>query len=147
VVKSALRKGGVMKTTDEPVSLLLVDDELDFLAAVKKALSSRGFDVETAENGDRAVERLRQYRPDVVVLDVKMPGIDGVQLFRRIHLVYPEVPVILLTGHGTVKQAFETSKEGVFEYLTKPCDVDELAFVVRQAARGESRGHGWPAEQ
>jgi DNA-binding NtrC family response regulator len=136
-----------MNTTDEPVSLLLVDDELDFLAAVKKALSSRGFDVETAENGERAVERLRQHRPDVVVLDVKMPGIDGVQLFRRIHLVYPDVPVILLTGHGTVKQAFETSKEGVFEYLTKPCDVDELAGVVRQAARREFRGDGWAVEQ
>ncbi len=124
-----------MNTINDKISLLLVDDERDFLEAMSRALSGRGFEVQTAENSRQAVARLRADRPDVVVLDVKMPGIDGVQLFRRINLVYPDLPVILLTGHGTVQQAFETSKEGVFEYLTKPCDVDDLMDAARRAAR------------
>jgi two-component system, NtrC family, response regulator AtoC len=131
-------RGDIMPATQEKISLLLVDDERDFLDAAAAALSRRGFDVDTARSGERAVEMMKQKCPDVIVLDVKMPGIDGVQLFHRLNLVYPDIPVILLTGHGTVQQAFETSKRGVFEYLTKPCDIDDLACVVRRAHQGRS---------
>ena len=128
-----------MSINEEKVFLLLVDDEQDFLEAIERALSNRGFEVATAACGVDAIECLRRSQPDVAVLDVKMPDIDGVQLFKRLHLVYPDLPVILLTGHGTVQQAFETSRDGVFEYLTKPCDVDELAAVARRAAGREAR--------
>ncbi len=71
---------------------------------------------------------------DVVVLDVKMPGIDGVSTFREIKQMAPSLPVLILTGHGNIEQAFETSREGVYEYLTKPCDVATLASVARLAS-------------
>ena len=93
-----LGRGAIMPSIQEKISLLLVDDERDFLEAAAAALSRRGFDVDTANSGEQAVRMVKQKRPDVIVLDVKMPGIDGVQLFHRLSLVYPEIPVILLTG-------------------------------------------------
>jgi len=127
------------------IRLLMVDDERDFLQAVEPGMARRGFDVSLAESGIRALELLEQQTFDVVVLDVKMPGIDGVDTFREISRRYPGLPVILLTGHGDISQAFETSREGVHEYLTKPCDVERLAEVVREAAsRGRPREEAQP---
>ncbi|MBT3221557.1 MAG: response regulator [Proteobacteria bacterium] len=114
--------------------VLLVDDEVEFLDSIARALSRRGFEVQRAEHGEAALKRLQKGQTDVVVLDVKMPGMDGVDVFREIKLRWPHLAVVLLTGHGTVSQAFTTSKEGVFEYLTKPCDIDNLVDVVRRAA-------------
>jgi len=113
--------------------LLLVDDELDFLEATSRALSRRGFEVKTAEDGVRALELILQHSFDVVVLDVRMPGMDGAEVFHQIKERKPTLPVLMLTGHGSIKQAFETSREGVFEYLTKPCDIDKLVKVARRA--------------
>ncbi len=87
-----------------------------------------------AFDGAGALDLLSRRAFDVVVLDVKMPGIDGVDTFRAIKRKMPDLPVILLTGHGNLSQAFETSREGVFDYLTKPCDVEKIAEVVRRAA-------------
>ena len=120
------------------IRLLLVDDERDFLHAVEPGLVRRGFDVTVAETGMKALDILSQNEFDVVILDVKMPGLDGVDTFREIKRMAQDLPVVLLTGHGSIQQAFETSREGVFEYLTKPCDVEEIARVVRGAAE-----RGW----
>jgi len=111
----------------------MVDDEREFLQAVGPGLVRRGFEVTLAESGVRALELLASRSFDVVVLDVKMPGVDGVEVFRQVKARHPELPVIMLTGHGSIQQAFETSREGVQEYLTKPCDVETLAQVVREA--------------
>jgi DNA-binding NtrC family response regulator len=111
----------------------MVDDEEEFLQAVEPGLARRGFEVVTAGSGGRALELLVSRSFDVVVLDVKMPGIDGVDTFREIKRVCPGLPVILLTGHGNIQQAFETSREGVSDYLTKPCEVERLAQVLRGA--------------
>jgi two-component system, NtrC family, response regulator HydG len=135
-----------MSQTRPNVRLLMVDDERDFLQAVEPGMARRGFDVTLAESGIRALELLEQRTFDVVVLDVKMPGIDGIDTFREISRRYPGLPVILLTGHGDISQAFETSREGVHEYLTKPCDVEKLAEVVREAAsRGRPREEAHPS--
>lgn len=123
-----------MSGTDPTIRLLMVDDERDFLHAVEPGLIRRGFEVTLAETGMRALDLLAQAEFDVVILDVKMPGLDGVDTFREIKRIAPGLPVVLLTGHGNVQQAFETSREGVHEYLTKPCDVEEIARVVREAA-------------
>jgi len=117
----------------EEIRVLLVDDEREFLEAVAPGLGRRGFEVSMADSGTAALELLANQTFDVIVLDVKMPGINGVDTFREIKRSVPDLPVILLTGHGNVEQAFETSREGVFEYLTKPCDVEELAKVARRA--------------
>jgi len=113
--------------------LLLVDDEQEFLDGTSRALRRRGFDVQTACGAEEALELVQVSRFDVAVLDVKMPGMNGVELFRRLRARWPWMPVVMLTGHGTVQQAFQTSREGVVEYLTKPCDVEVLADTVRDA--------------
>jgi len=115
------------------IRLLLVDDEAEFLEAVRPGLARRGFHVTTAESGQAALQHLRSEEFHVVVLDVKMPGIDGVDTFREIKRIAPSLPVIMLTGHGSIQQAFDTSREGVYDYLAKPCDVDRLATIARQA--------------
>ncbi len=122
-----------MATSPQDIRLLLVDDEAEFLEAVRPGLARRGFQVTLAESGQAALDHLSQEDCDVVVLDVKMPGIDGVDTFREIKRIAPSLPVIMLTGHGSIQQAFDTSREGVYDYLAKPCDVEQLATVARQA--------------
>jgi len=122
-----------MTAIPHELRLLLVDDEVEFLAAMTPGLIRRGFEVRVAENGHAALDLLRTETVDVVVLDVKMPGIDGVETFHEIKRVAPGLPVILLTGHGSIPQAFETSRDGVANYLAKPCEVQRLADAARQA--------------
>ena len=129
-----------MTESNEEIRILIVDDEKEFLQAVEPGLVRRGFDVTLAESGSAALELVQARIFDVVVLDVKMPGINGVDTFREIYRTLPDLPVILLTGHGNMEQAFESSRDGVYEYLTKPCDVEKLSQVAREAAaRGAKR--------
>ncbi len=123
-----------MGNSPSTIRLLIVDDEAEFLQAVQPGLTRRGFHVTLAESGQAALGLLSSEQFDVVLLDVKMPGLDGVDTFREIKRIAPSLPVIMLTGHGNIQQAFETSREGVYDYLAKPCDLDQLANVVRQAA-------------
>jgi len=115
------------------IRLLLVDDEEDFLTSSARALNRRGFEVHTAQDGFAALQIMQRHKFDVVVLDMKMPGIDGVEVFDRIRQDWPSVPVIMLTGHGSIAQAFETSKKGIADYISKPCDIDTLADHIRTA--------------
>lgn len=122
-----------MEESAIPIRVLFVDDEEEFLASVCKPLARRGFEVTTAPDGRRALELIGGRTFDVVVLDVKMPGMSGDQVFRELKKIRPGLPVIMLTGHGTIQQAFQTSKEGVFDYIAKPCEVEELSEVLRKA--------------
>jgi DNA-binding NtrC family response regulator len=117
----------------EAIRVLLVDDEVEFLEATAKALSRRGFVPVTAPGAAIALSLLDERVFDVAVLDVKMPDMDGEQLFAEIRKRHAGLPVVILTGHGTIQQAFRTSKEGVVDYLSKPIDVDELAAMLRGA--------------
>jgi DNA-binding NtrC family response regulator len=128
-----------MSHVNPGIRLLLVDDEQEFLEAIEPGLVHRGFEVTTARDGRSALNLLSSHSFDVVVLDVKMPGIDGIDTFREIKRAAPTLPVIILTGHGHIDQAFEAVKEGIYEYLTKPCDVRDLARTARRAA-GSSPG-------
>ncbi len=129
-----------MSPGESEIRLLMVDDEVEFLQAMTPGLTRRGFAVTTVEDGHRALGLLASEAFDVVLLDVKMPGLDGVEVFRAVKERYPGVPVVLLTGHGNLQQAFETSREGVQDYLTKPCEVETLATVLREAvARAAAR--------
>ncbi len=125
-----------MTSTDEPrIRMLLVDDEMEFLEAVTPALVRRGFALTLAENGDTALKLMPHSTFDVAVLDVRMPGISGVDLFYKIKTLDPDLPVIILTGHPTFPDAFQTSRDGAFEYLIKPCDVERLARIAQLAAK------------
>ena len=120
----------------EKASILLVDDETAFLDAMKRRLMKRDFRVETAESGMNALELLEDKHDsiEVVVLDVKMPGIDGIETLREIKRKYPMIEVVMLTGHATVGSAIEGMKLGAFDYLMKPADIDTFSDTVMEAA-------------
>lgn len=122
-----------MSEGERPLRVLLVDDEEEFLSSTSRPLRRRGFEVEVAPNGVTALELVGSRAFDAVVLDVKMPDIDGIDLFHQLRGRFPGLAILLLTGHGSIADAFETTKDGVADYLSKPIDVDQLADRVRRA--------------
>jgi len=117
------------------ISVLLVDDEEPFVQTLAKRLTLRRFDVHTATRADRAFSTLRDRRIDVVVLDVRMPDLDGIEATREIKKSYPLVEVILLTGHASMEASLEGMKIGAFDYLLKPVNLDELVYKIEDAHR------------
>ncbi len=127
-----------MTTTSLNTTVLLVDDEKPFVDAMMRRLDKRGFEMHTAFDASEAlavIEKLGE-GVDVVVLDVKMPGMDGIDALKEIKSREPLVEVIMLTGHGTVESAIEGMKRGAFDFLLKPCDIDELTAKIK-AAKGK----------
>jgi DNA-binding response OmpR family regulator len=117
------------------LALLLVDDEVDFLEPLCSRLSRRGVTCTVAASGDDALGLAAASPFDCAVVDVKMPGMNGLELLRRLRRDYPALPVVLLTGHASVELGVEGMGLGAFDYLLKPIDLDELLDVVRRAAR------------
>lgn len=117
------------------ISVLLVDDEEPFVQTLAKRLTLRRFDVHTATRAERAFSTLRDRRIDVVVLDVRMPDLDGIEATREIKKSYPLVEVILLTGHASMEASLEGMKIGAFDYLLKPVNLDELVYKIEDAHR------------
>jgi len=113
--------------------ILAVDDEPRILLLLKSLLSANGYSVETAQNGALALDIVRRGGIDIVITDLRMAPIDGLQLFKEIHSLKPELPVILLTAYASVETAIEAMKSGMFDYLTKPFRVDELLACLKRA--------------
>lgn len=118
----------------EGLKILLVDDEPDFLSVIARRLARRNVSVSVASSGLEALEKLEAEPVKVVVLDVKMPGIDGIETLRRIKELMPDVEVIMLTGHADLDVAISGMALGAYDYLLKPADIDELMFKVYDAA-------------
>ena len=118
--------------------MLLVDDEEEFVEILAERLEFRGFSVSTAFNGDDAVSCLKEHEPDVVILDVLMPGKDGIQTLKEIKQINPLVEVIMLTGHATVGTAIEGMKLGAYNYLIKPSDTEDLVAKIMKAYKLKS---------
>ena len=118
---------------DEKTRVLLVDDETDFLATLSRRLTVRDFEVRTAENGQLALDVLQAHAVDVVVMDVKMPGMDGIQAVREIRKAHPLVEIIMLTGHADLEASMEGLALGAFDYLLKPVAIDELVYKIQDA--------------
>jgi two-component system, OmpR family, response regulator len=118
------------------LQLLLVDDEAEFLEPTAARLARRGVACTSAQTGQAALDALAARKFDCVVADLRMPGIDGLQLLVRMRHEYPNLPVILLTGHGSVELGVRGMDLGAFDYLLKPVDLDELLDAVRRAAAG-----------
>lgn len=114
--------------------LLLVDDEVEFLEPMVARLSRRRISCSVAQSGEQALSVLKQQRFDCAVVDVKMPGMDGLELLRRMRRDYPNTAVILLTGHASVELGVQGIELGAFEYLMKPVELDELLDTIRRAA-------------
>jgi len=117
----------------EEMRMMLVDDEERFLTTTRKLVERMGLPVITASGGAEALEKLRTENVHVVILDVKMPGMDGIATLKEIKRQFPLVEVIMLTGHGTVESAVEGLKSGATDYLTKPTDINELVDKAREA--------------
>jgi DNA-binding response OmpR family regulator len=132
--KQKLQKGN--NEMSQKIKVLMVDDEAQFRATTERILNRRGFKTIMAASGEEAIEKLDK-NPDVVVLDVKMPGMDGHETLHEIKKRRPELPVIMLTGHGALPSAQEARDKGAFDYLTKPCDIDTLAAKISEAYQHE----------
>lgn len=117
----------------EKIKVLMVDDEEQFRSTTSKILSRKGYETTLASSGEEAIEILKKSEQDVVVLDIKMPGMDGHEALSRIKEMRPDIQVIMLTGHGTMDSARESLKSKAFEYLNKPCDIDLLAAKINDA--------------
>lgn len=117
----------------EKIKILLVDDEEDFVKTISQRMQRRGQESDIALSGEQALSRIEQEVPDVVLLDLKMPGIDGMEVLRQIKKAYPEVQVIILTGHGSEKIEKEVRTLGAFEYLQKPTKIDTIMEKIKLA--------------
>ena len=115
------------------IKVLLVDDEEDFVDALAQRLEVRDFDVTTALNGTDALERTEDTEIDLVILDVQMPGVDGLEVLRQIKQRKPLIEVIMLTGHATVQTAIDGMKLGAFDFLVKPTETEELVEKINRA--------------
>ena len=114
-------------------TILLIDDEDQFRKSLSKQLTVRNFRVLDVANGEDAIKIVRHENPDVIVLDQRMPGMDGIQTLKEIKKIKPEQQVIMLTGHGSTESARITGKHDVFSYLVKPCRIEELVNVIHEA--------------
>jgi two-component system response regulator GlrR len=113
--------------------ILLVDDDIGLLKLLSIRLKRSGYEIETAENGHQALARLAIFQPHLVITDLRMGDMNGLTLFDRIHQQYPSLPVILLTAHGTIPGAVDATRKGIFSYLTKPFDSQQLLAEIQQA--------------
>ncbi len=115
-------------------TVLIVDDERSALDFCKEILKNQGFKIEGAESGERALEILENRSVDILLTDVRMPGMDGIELLRAAKDKYPEVDVIVMTGFGSIQAAVEATKLGAYDYITKPFKVDDFCRVFRRLA-------------
>ncbi|MCU0561688.1 MAG: response regulator [Desulfobacterales bacterium] len=113
--------------------VLLVDDETIFTRNMSKLLTFRGYTVTAVNSGDAAIRELEQNHFDVVVLDLKMPGMDGITTLKEIQKLGLFTETLILTGHGSIDSALEAMKLGAYDYLTKPCEIDELVAKIEAA--------------
>jgi DNA-binding NtrC family response regulator len=120
------------------IKILLVDDEEDFVRALSERIRMRDLGSEIALNGEEALKLVETEVPDVMVLDLKMPGIDGMEVLRRVKKAYPGVQVIILTGHGSEKDEKDSYRLGAFKYLQKPVDIDKLVQYIHHAYKSKS---------
>ncbi|SPD75837.1 Response regulator receiver domain protein (CheY-like) [uncultured Desulfobacterium sp.] len=121
------------QTQAAPIRLLLVDDEEGYVNVLSKRMTKRRIEVTPALSGGEAIRILRKQDFDVVILDLKMEDMDGIEVLKIIKKMIPELPVVMLTGHGSEKAAREGLTHGAYDYLTKPCELDDLLKKIREA--------------
>jgi DNA-binding response OmpR family regulator len=113
--------------------VLLVDDEREYVTTLGERMEMRGFEPEIAFSGEQALGMLEHSLPDVMVLDLKMPGIDGLEVLRRVKKRYPQIQVIILTGHGSDRDEAAARRLGAFDHLQKPVDINDLVHIMELA--------------
>ena len=124
------------------IRVLLVDDEIEFLETLSKRLARREIEAFQASSGEQALEFLAANDVDVVVLDVKMPGMDGIETLKRIKAAKPEQEVIMLTGHASMEAAIQGMQLGAFDYIMKPADINQLLYKIEDARKKQGLSAG-----
>jgi len=119
------------------LNVLFVDDEEDFVRTMAERMEMREVGSDVALSGTQALQMLEDEIPDVMVLDLRMPGLDGMEVLRRVKNAYPQVEVIIMTGHGSERDEAEARRLGAYDYLQKPVDINDLMEIIRDA--GEAR--------
>lgn len=122
------------------MNVLLVDDEESFVKTLSERLQMRDLKTNTVFNGEAAIDFVQDKEPDVMVLDLKMPGIDGMEVLRRVKQRFPDIQVIILTGHGTDLHEDESRRLGVFDYLNKPVEIEVLVSRIKAAYQAKLQG-------
>jgi len=117
----------------DKINLLIVDDEEDFLESISKSLRVRDFNVLAVNRGEKAIEAAKNNPIDIALVDLKMPGIDGEETLRSLKKKHKWMEIVILTGHGSIDSAVECTKSGAYEYLQKPCKLEELLEVLKNA--------------
>jgi len=115
------------------INLLIVDDEEQFLDSIGRSLKLRDFEVIAVNRGEKAIEAARKHPIDIALVDLKMPGINGEETLKALKTEHPWMEVVILTGHGTINSAAECTKIGAFSYLQKPCDLDQILEILKNA--------------
>ena len=126
----------------KPIRVLIVDDEDQFVEAVTERLRLRGLEADGATGGQEAMERLQESSYDVVLLDVKMPGLGGFEIIRKVKEEWPGMQVVLLTGHASTQDAEEGKRLGAFEYVMKPVNIDDLTGIIRASLQSGEADDG-----
>lgn len=146
VPDSSRSEEGPSVGTEVPIGhscrLLLIDDEVRFVDVLAKRIAKRAFEVHKAYSGTDALRIIRDHRFDVVILDLKMEDMDGIDVLRVIKRMAPHLPVIMLTGHGCQEAAREGMEAGAFDYLTKPCEFEELMKKIELAIQSSGGCRG-----
>lgn len=122
----------------DPIKLLLVDDEPGYVSVLAKRMAKRNIIALAATSGNEAIQVLRNLHFDCAVLDLKMEDLDGIEVLKIFKKMAPDMPVIMLTGHGSETAAREGIKFGAFDYLTKPCNLDDLIRIICKACKLET---------
>jgi DNA-binding NtrC family response regulator len=134
-----MRQGETMAKNKIPpqerIKLLFVDDEKAYVNVLSNRLIKRNIEVEKAYSGSEGIQALRKQDFDVAILDLKMEDMDGIEVLKIFKKMYPQMEVIMLTGHGSEKAAREGIQYGAFDYLTKPCELEELLQKIREAVQ------------
>jgi DNA-binding response OmpR family regulator len=131
-----IQKGEKM---EQRIKVLMVDDEAQFRATTSRILNKKGFATTIAGSGEEAIGILEEHPQDVIILDIKMPGMDGHEALSEIRRIRPETQVIMLTGHGAGDSAKASLGKGAFDYLSKPCDIDLLALKIKEAFKASHK--------
>lgn len=113
--------------------ILLIDDEKEFITTLAERLELRGYDVEVSESGEGGIHFLKKSGFDAAILDLMMPGLNGIETLVEIKKIDPDLPVILLTGHGSTKEGMKGMRMGAFDFLMKPLDINELLSKIKLA--------------
>jgi DNA-binding NtrC family response regulator len=130
---------GEAGASGQALKVLFVDDEEDFVRTMAERMEMRDLGGDVATSGQQALQMLEDDIPDVMVLDLLMPGIDGMEVLRRVKKTFPQIEVIIMTGHGSDKDEEEARRLGAFEYLRKPVDIERLMETVRDAGHARLR--------